>query len=122
MKYIFNLVKDKERVCVVVFILLLKYLKPLEEVDKALEEHKAYLEKYYQSKKFFCSGRRNPRVGGVILCNATDINEVNQIIKDDPFYVQKIAEYEIVHFIPTKYSAEFKSFIEDSFSGKKRCI
>ena len=29
------------------FILLLNYIKPLEEVDKELENHVKYLEKYY---------------------------------------------------------------------------
>lgn len=80
---------------------------------KAEYAHRVYLEKYYSSKKFFCSGRRNPRIGGVILCNATDINEVKDIVKDDPFYIKNIAEYEIIHFIPTKYSAEFENCLDE---------
>ena len=92
---------------------MLKYVKPLEEVDKALQLHMEYLEKYYSLKKFFCSGRRNPRIGGVILCNAKDMNEVETIIKEDPFYIGKIAEYEIIEFTPTNYSDEFKYFINE---------
>jgi len=90
---------------------MLKYIKTLEEVDNALQPHIEYLEKYYSLHKFFCSGRRNPRVGGVILCNAKDMEEVETIIREDPFYVKGIAEYEIIEFLPTKYSDGFEHFI-----------
>lgn len=93
------------------FILMLKYIRPLEEVDKELKPHIDYLEKYYSLGKFICSGRRNPRVGGVILCNAKDMEEVQAIIKEDPFYINKIAEYEIVEFLPTKYADGFEQFL-----------
>jgi uncharacterized protein YciI len=93
------------------FILVLKYVKPLEEVDKVLTPHIEYLEKYYSLQKFICSGRRNPRVGGVILCNAKDKEEVNEIIKEDPFYINNIADYNIIEFSPTKYCNGFEQFI-----------
>lgn len=93
------------------FILLLKYIKTVEEVDKALQDHIKFLDKYYESGKFICSGRRNPRIGGVILCKAKDIDEVKTIIKEDPFHSREIAEYEIVEFLPTKYAEGFEKFI-----------
>lgn len=93
------------------FVLLLKYKKSLEEVEKALEAHITYLEKYYVLDKFICSGRRNPRIGGLILCNAKDKDEVNEIIKEDPFYKEDIAEYEIIEFMPTKYAEGFEKFV-----------
>ncbi|MGL5352927.1 MAG: YciI family protein [Clostridium sp.] len=93
------------------FILSLKYIKPLEEVDKQLKPHVEYLDKYYALKRFICSGRKNPRSGGVIICNAKDMDEVKSIINEDPFYINKIAEYEIVEFLPTKYADGFENFI-----------
>lgn len=93
------------------FILNLTYIKPIMEVEKYLSNHIAFLDKYYNSEKFICSGRKNPRTGGIILCNAQDINEVNAILSEDPFYKEKIASYEIIEFFPTKYSADFKSFV-----------
>lgn len=96
------------------FILILKYKKPLNEVDKALDDHKLYLEKYYSTRKFICSGKCNPRIGGIILCNANNIREIRSIISEDPFYIRKIAEYEIIEFTPTKYDPEFKYFIKEN--------
>ncbi|KDR95111.1 Uncharacterized conserved protein YciI, contains a putative active-site phosphohistidine [Peptoclostridium litorale DSM 5388] len=93
------------------FIILLKYIKPIEEVEKELAAHIEYLEKYYSAQKFICSGRRNPRIGGVILCNAYSVEEVEAIIAEDPFYINEIAEYEIIEFLPTKCAEGFERFI-----------
>ena len=49
------------------YILLLTYQKPLEEVDKHLAAHKIYLEKNYKAGNFLASGRRN-RITSKIMC------------------------------------------------------
>ena len=93
------------------FILNLTYIKDINEVEQHLPNHVSFLEKYYKTGKFICSGRKNPRTGGIILCNAENINEINTIIAEDPFYKEKVASYEIIEFLPTKYAANFQSFI-----------
>ena len=93
------------------YLFLVNYKKPLEEVEKNLEAHRAYLDKYYSLKKFIFSGRRNPRTGGCILCNASNEAEVHAIIKEDPFYFKGIADYEILDISLTKYAAGFEKFL-----------
>lgn len=93
------------------FILNLTYIKPINEVEKYLPAHISFLDEYYNLGNFICSGRKNPRSGGIILCNAENINEVNDILNEDPFYKEEIASYEIIEFIPTKYATNFKTFI-----------
>lgn len=93
------------------YILLSKYIKPVEEIDKELENHIKYLDKYYALGKFICSGRRNLRIGGVIICKSENEEEVKEILKEDPFYSKKIAEYEIIEFSPTKYAEDFERFV-----------
>ena len=94
------------------FLILLSYVKPLEEIDALIPAHVEFLDKFYAAEKFIASGRRNPRVGGVIIANATDRNEVWDIIKQDPFYTNRAAEYEVVEFMPTKYDPRFACFVE----------
>ena len=93
------------------FILLLTYQKPLEEVDKHLSAHKVYLDKNYTAGNFIASGRRNPRIGGVILCRAPQKEMVEDLIKEDPFYVYKVAKYEILEFEPIKFAEGFDRFL-----------
>lgn len=93
------------------FLVILKYQKPIQVVMDYLGEHIKFLEKYYALNKFICSGRQEPRTGGIILCNAKDKKEVNTIIQEDPFNINNIAKYEIIEFIPTNYADGFKQFI-----------
>lgn len=94
------------------FIISLTYKKSLEKVEEFIEEHIKFLNKYYLSNKFIFSGRKVPRNGGIILANHLTLEEVNQIIKEDPFYQNQIADYEIIEFTPTKYDDNFRTFIE----------
>nr|WP_312289385.1 YciI family protein [Clostridium chromiireducens] len=93
------------------FIIVLEYEKPIEDVINHLDDHNIFLKKYYDLNKFICSGRQEPRVGGVILCNGSDKVEINSIIKEDPFYKNGVAKYKIIEFIPTKYTDNFREFI-----------
>lgn len=95
------------------FLLLLKYIAPIEKIDKILEDHVKFLDKYYSLQKFICSGRMNPRTGGVILCNVKDLNEINEVIKEDPFSMNNVVEYEIVEFSPTKYLKGFEPLLQN---------
>ncbi|WP_421902454.1 YciI family protein [Maridesulfovibrio sp.] len=83
------------------YILNLRYIKPLENIDALLEEHIKFLEKYYAEGIFFASGRKVPRTGGVILAKNIDLEELEKAINEDPFKREGVAEYEIIQFIPT---------------------
>ncbi|MCL9807030.1 YciI family protein [Flavobacterium amniphilum] len=94
------------------FIIALTYCKPIEEVEKNLQEHIRFLDKYYAQEKFILSGRKNPRTGGVILAVNTTKEELAKIIQEDPFHQHGIARYEITEFIPTRGDVKLSDFIE----------
>ena len=90
------------------FIANLKYKKSMEEVNKALEAHLEYLDKYFEKEKFICTGKKSfPELGGVILFNSNNLEEAKKILYEDPFYVEEIADYEIIEFQPVKFSQNF---------------
>lgn len=93
------------------FVLILKYVAPIEKIDELIPAHRQFLDKYYLRNKFICSGAQFPRTGGIILCNATDKEEAKQIIAEDPFCIFKAAKYDIIEFTPSKYARDFESFI-----------
>ena len=89
------------------FILELTYKKDISEVEQYLDAHNLYLEKYYAKGNFICSGRKNPRTGGIIICSFESLEKVNKIIKEDPFLQKEIADYSITEFVPTKTNKDF---------------
>lgn len=95
----------------IMFIVLINYKVSLDVVDKYIDNHVEFLEKCYKQNYFVVSGRKNPRTGGVILSQLKSRNQLEAILKDDPFYRHEIAEYDIIEFIPTKSHPDFSLFI-----------
>ena len=90
------------------FIANLKYKKSMEEVNKVLQAHLEYLDKYFEKEKCICTGKKSfPELGGVILFNSNNLEEAKKILYEDPFYVEEIADYEIIEFQPVKFSQNF---------------
>lgn len=85
------------------FIISLTYTKPTDFVDKYLQNHYDYIKKYMDLNKFLIVGPKVPRTGGIIICNASSVDEVKEIIKNDPFSIHDIGEFTITEFKPTKY-------------------
>lgn len=85
------------------FIAILTYRKPLEEVDRFLQAHRDYLAEHYAAGDFIASGPQNPRIGGVIMMKADSRAAVDTIISQDPFNINGIADYQIVEFNPTMF-------------------
>lgn len=94
------------------FVVILRYTKPIEMIEHHLDDHKRWLDEKYRDKKFLFSGPRKPRVGGVILANVDTEEEMKGLISEDPFSRAGIAEYELVEFLPTKCIPEFGEVID----------
>ena len=88
------------------FIAILTYKKPLSEVDKHLAAHREFLAAHYAAGNFIASGPQTPRIGGVIMMTAESRAAVDSIISKDPFFVNAIADYQIVEFTPTMFKNE----------------
>lgn len=89
----------------------LTYTKGLEKIEEYLEAHIKFLEKYYAAGIFICSGRKNPRTGGMIISNCSTVAELENIIKEDPFYSNQLAEYKLTEVMPTKYANGFEKYL-----------
>lgn len=93
------------------FLILLHYKKPLSEVDHYLIPHREFLQSGYEKNIFIVSGPREPREGGVILSQLKDRDELESWISRDPFYINHIADYEVIEFNAVKYHPNFSCFI-----------
>jgi len=90
------------------FIVSLTYKKDLSEVDKFIEPHIEFLKEKYLKKIFLASGRKIPRTGGILLARTKSKAELLNELKDDPFYINDIAEYNIIEFVPSMTCKELE--------------
>jgi uncharacterized protein YciI len=90
------------------FILSLTYIAPLEDADKHMEAHMAWVKAGYEQGHFIASGRKIPRTGGVVLARG-DRAELEAMCASDPFTIHSIAEYQITEVAFTTVAAGFEN-------------
>ncbi|MCE9500688.1 MAG: YciI family protein [Leptospira sp.] len=92
------------------FIVTLEYIVPIEEIDKYLSSHREFLDKGYEKKILLASGPRNPREGGILLARALSLSDMKEFCSNDPFFINKCAEYKFTEFIPVKFQSDFQDW------------
>jgi len=80
------------------FVIELTYKAALADIDAHMTAHVAFLKKYYDAGKFVVSGRKIPRDGGIIIAAGDDREEVEAIIREDPFHAKGLADFRIIQF------------------------
>lgn len=75
----------------------LTYKVPLSRIDAHMRAHVVFLKKHYAAGTFLVSGRKIPRDGGIILAVGTR-DEIETIVKEDPFYREGLADFRLVEF------------------------
>ncbi len=77
------------------FLLLGRYLKPADEVEEYLDAHRAWVRDHVKAGVFIAAGREIPLQGGLIVATGVTRDEVDAIIAKDPYFIQKVAEYDV---------------------------
>lgn len=81
------------------FLFLLTYRVPLDQVDAHVPAHMAWLAERYARGQFLMSGRKEPRSGGVILASASTRAEAEAIAATDPLVSSGVAQCDVVEFL-----------------------
>ena len=93
------------------YLILLTYVRPAEEVAAHLEEHRAYLRRAIAAGQLIVSGRRLDDGGGVILVRAASEDAVRALVADDPFGQLGIATHQVIPFEALWNAPAFAPFL-----------
>jgi uncharacterized protein YciI len=94
------------------FVIELTYKAPLAEMDAAMRAHMAFVNKCYAAKKFLVSGRKIPRDGGIILAVGESREEIESLMREDPFVSRGLAEFRVIEFRPSQRADDIDALIE----------
>jgi uncharacterized protein YciI len=94
------------------FVIELSYKVDLEEIDAHMAAHVAFLEKYYASGNFLVSGRKIPRDGGIIVAVAPSREQVEAIVREDPFCSRGLADVRIIEFRASQRSSDIQARVD----------
>lgn len=82
------------------FVVTITYVKPIEEIEASTEDHRAYLRKLKAAGKLIASGPFVPRTGGLLLIEAENREQLDYLLRGDPFNLRALAAYEIKQWSP----------------------
>ena len=80
------------------FVIELVYKAELSAIDANMRAHMAWLNKQYAAGRFLLSGRQVPRTGGIILALGDSREEIEAIVREDPFVSRGLADFRIIEF------------------------
>ena len=94
------------------FVIELTYKVALDRIDAHMAEHVRFLKKYYASGNFVISGRQIPRQGGIIIAVGQDREQIESLIKEDPFYKFGLADFRVVEFRASQRADDIPKRVE----------
>jgi uncharacterized protein YciI len=80
-------------------MIIVRYRRPLAEIEAVTEAHRAYLRQLQEQGILVASGPLEPRFGGMWLVRVQDENplpELDALMAGDPFHQHGLANYELL--------------------------
>jgi uncharacterized protein YciI len=95
------------------FIINLHYIASLEKIDAHMKEHMVFLNACYREGLFIVSGRKIPRTGGIILAKGSSSDALKALMRNDPFVVHGLAEFDVIEFQASQSHPDFKKVFKE---------
>ncbi len=96
------------------FVIELMYKAELAQIDASMRAHMAFLKEQYAAGRFLVSGRKIPRDGGIILALASSLQELESIVRQDPFVSSGLADYRIIEFRMSQRAPSIDALLTDA--------
>ncbi len=100
-------------------LISITYIKPLTDINHYREAHTEHLQQYYDKGLIYASGPYEPRTGGFILARKLTDREQKELVENDPYYIEKLASYDIRDFNPSKSNTSFKLCFDEVCYAKE---
>ncbi len=101
------------------FVIELIYKATLAEIDATMKAHVVFLKKHYAAGNFLVSGRKIPRDGGIIVAVGKNREQIEAIVREDPFVQRGLADFRIIEFRASQKADDIEKRIEKSAAGSR---
>ncbi len=98
----------------VMFVIELVYKADLRDIDAQMRLHMAFLKQHYAEGRFLVSGRKIPRDGGIILALGKSRDEIEAIMRQDPFCKNGLADFRVIEFRASQRAEDIPKRVEGS--------
>lgn len=89
------------------FSIKLTYVRPVEEINAHLDDHKRWLVKYIKAGNILFAGPLLQGHGGYIVGYADQLAEIQAMLAEDPFELHQLASFDIQSCEPAIRAGDF---------------
>ena len=93
------------------FIVTITYTQPIEAIEAKTAEHREWLDQHVASGLIIAGGPMVPRTGGILVVRSGGTKEeLETLLKADPFHVHGLADYAVTEFKAGKLNPALAPF------------
>jgi uncharacterized protein YciI len=102
------------------FVIELTYKAPLAAIDASMQAHMGFLKTHYASGAFLMSGRKIPRDGGIIIALGDSKEDIEAIVRDDPFVSGGLADVRVIEFRASQLAEDMPARLGAGVTPRRR--
>ncbi|MBI3433069.1 MAG: hypothetical protein HY018_12765 [Hydrogenophilales bacterium] len=84
------------------FVIQLKFSTNKANAGQFMDGHNAWLKAYFADGTFLLAGTIQPKLGGAILAHNATPDQIQAVVKEDPFVAEGVVTAEIIEITPSK--------------------
>ncbi len=88
------------------FVVLLKFSADKANASQFMDGHNAWLRDGFEKGVFLLAGTIQPKLGGAIVAHNVTLEQIQEIVKKDPFVVKNVVAAEIIEITLSKTAAQ----------------
>ncbi len=82
------------------FVIELIYKAPIEKIQEVRPSHREFIQKLCDNGTILMAGIQVPGIGGVLVAKANSMEEIADILSNDPYQIENLAHYQYIEFSP----------------------
>ena len=94
------------------FIIQLKFSANKANASRFMDGHNAWLKEGFAKGTFLLAGTIQPKLGGAILAHNATLEQVQAIVKEDPFVTEGVVSTEIIEITPSQAAPQLEFLLQ----------
>jgi len=94
------------------FLIQLRFSTNKANAGQFMDGHNAWLKDGFAKGTFLLAGTIQPKLGGAVLAHNATLEQIQEIVKQDPFVVEGVVAAEIIEITPSKVAPQLEFLLQ----------
>lgn len=94
------------------FVIQLKFSTNKANASQFMDGNNAWLKDGFSRGTFLLAGTIQPKLGGAILAHNATLEQIQAIVKEDPFVAESVVAAEIIEITPAKVAPQLEFLLQ----------